>query len=39
MMEKMGLRTVADLVRMAEKAQIGPYWTNGQLDGRPIPPP
>jgi FixJ family two-component response regulator len=30
---------VADLVRMAEKAQIGPYWTNGQLDGRPIPPP
>jgi FixJ family two-component response regulator len=39
MMEKMGLRTVADLVRMAEKAQIGPYWPNGQLDGRPIPPP
>jgi FixJ family two-component response regulator len=39
MMEKMGLRTVADLVRMAEKAQIGPYWPNGQLDGRPTPPP
>jgi FixJ family two-component response regulator len=39
MMKKMGLRTVADLVRMAEKAQIGPYWPNGQLDGRPIPPP
>src|SRR5882757_2712804 len=39
MMEKLGIRTVADLVRMAEKVQIGPYWPNGQLDGRPIPPP
>ncbi len=38
MMGKLGLRTVADLVRMAERAQIGPYWPNGQLDGRPIPP-
>jgi FixJ family two-component response regulator len=43
MMEKMGVRTVADLVRLAEKAgiQVEPadiakagYWPNGQLDAR-----
>jgi FixJ family two-component response regulator len=37
MMEKLGVRGVADLVRLVEKARIaklqpGSYWPNGQLD-------
>jgi FixJ family two-component response regulator len=35
MMEKLGIRNVADLVRLAEKARISKYWPNGQLDRQP----